>query len=219
LTGDVAKTVLVVEDNRDITQLLGQLLRAYGFRVLTAQRPEEVEEIVVRSKVDLLLLDILLPEEAEDGRRIAQKLRQQGQSFPIYFMTGLRPPDVGKEYLGLVDGFLRKPFSLKDLRKVLSEALGSEVASAEETPSPARDLAGMMASIATEQEEIRRQQARLASFMTILQGGEGKAVTEEMIARFRDDSARYEEGLRRIEGSLNEVLEVLRRRGPTVLGD
>ncbi len=131
-------------------------------------------------------------------------------------MTGLRPPDVGKEYLGLVDGFLRKPFSLRDLRKVLNEALGPAVVGTEEPPSPTRELAGMMASIATEQEEIRRQQARLATFMTVLQSGEGKPLSAESLADFQEDSARYEEGLSRIEESLNEVLEVLRRHGPAL---
>ncbi len=211
------KTVLVVEDNQDIAQLLGQLLRAYGCEVLTAQNMSMVEREVAQADVDLLLLDILLPEEVEDGRNIAENLRSAGHEFPIYFMTGLRPPDVGKEYLECVNGFLRKPFSLRDLRKVLNEALGPSVASVEEPPSATRDLVGMMASIATEQEEVRRQQARLATFVTILQSGEGKGLSAELIKKFQDDSAKYEEGLSRIETSLNEVLEVLRRYGPRLL--
>jgi len=217
MAADGRKTVLVVEDNQDIAQLLGQLLRAYGCEVLTAQSLGMVEREVSENKVDLLLLDILLPEEVEDGRKIAERLRSAGHEFPIYFMTGLRPPDVGKEYLEYVNGFLRKPFSLRDLRKVLNEALGSAVAGVEEAPSASRDLMGMMASIATEQEEVRRQQARLATFVTILQSGEGKGLSEELIRKFQEDSVRYEEGLARIEASLNEVLEALRKHGPAML--
>ena len=213
------KTVLVVEDNLDIAQLLGQLLRAYNCEVLNAANLREAERIAGERKVDLLLLDILLPEEAEDGRKIARRLREAGHKFPIYFMTGLRPPDVGSEYLGLVDGFLRKPFSLRDLRKVLSEALGPEVAAAQEVADPARDLMGMMASIASEQEEIRRQQARLSTFMTILQSNEGQGFPADAVAQFQENSARYEEGLSRVEASLNEVLEILRRHGSALLDD
>ena len=216
-TAGESRTVLVVEDNRDIAELLGQLLQAYRCEVLTAESKDEVERILASRPVDLILLDILLPEEAEDGRKIAKRLREAGHKVPVYFMTGLRPPDVGKEYLGLVDGFLRKPFSLRDLRKVLSEALGPAVAGAEEPPSASRDLVGMMASIATEQEEIRRQQARLATFMTVLQGGGGKGLSAEALGKFREDSSRYEEGLSRIEESLNEALEILRRHGPAML--
>ena len=209
------KTVLVVEDNRDIAELLGQLLRAYHCEVLTAESLRGVEAAVAKQPVDLLLLDVLLPEEAEDGRKIAKRLRDAGHKFPIYFMTGLRPPDIGEEYLGLVDGFLRKPFSLRDLRGLLNEALGRP--GLEESPGLLCDLMGMMASIATEQEEIRRQQARLATFMTIFQGGEGQMTSAEALARFAENSARYEEGLARIEKSLTEVQEILRKHGEVLI--
>jgi CheY-like chemotaxis protein len=217
--GPERKTVLVVEDNKDIADLLAQLLRASNCEVLTAETTSAVDEAVASHKVDLLLLDILLPEEADDGRKIAKRLREAGHKFPIYFLSGLRPPDVGKEYLGLVDGFLGKPFSLRDLRELLAKTIGSPGPDA--APSPAFDVMGMMAAIATEQEEIRRQQARLANFMTILQDGEGgqpgRPLSAEMLARFAENSARYEEGLARVEKSLNEVQEILRRHGAAFL--
>jgi CheY-like chemotaxis protein len=218
VSGTERKTVLVVEDNRDIAELLGQLLRAYNCEVLTAESMAAVEQAVAGHRVDLLLLDILMPEEADDGRKIAKRLREAGHKFPIYFLSGLRPPDVGKEYLGLVDGFLRKPFSLRDLRELLNATLGGPPAG--EGAAPAFDLVSAMAAIATEQEEIRRQQARLANFMTILQDGEsgaGEPISSEMLARFVENSARYEEGLARVEKSLNEVQEMLRRHGAALL--
>ncbi|HOX07237.1 MAG TPA: response regulator [Planctomycetota bacterium] len=222
MAGAERKTVLVVEDNRDIAELLGQLLRAYNCDVLTAESMDEVEKAVAGRRIDLLLLDILLPEEVDDGRKIAKRLREAGHRFPIYFLSGLRPPDVGKEYLGLVDGFLRKPFSLRDLRELLNSTLGQPAPEA--APNTSFDLMGAMAAIATEQEEIRRQQARLANFVTILQdgeagaGGPGRALPPEVMAKFAEDSARYEEGLARVEKSLNEVQEMLRRHGADLLG-
>ena len=218
--GAERKTVLLVEDNKDIAELLGQLLRAYDCEVLTADTMSGVEAAVSRGKVDLLLLDILLPEEADDGRKIAQRLRAAGHKFPIYFLSGLRPPDVGTEYMGLVDGFLRKPFSLRDLRELLSKALGQPALG--QAASPMFDLMGAMAAVATEQEEIRRQQARLANFMTILQDGESgteKPPPAEVLARFAENSERYEEGLARIEKTLNEVQELLRRHGAVLMND
>jgi CheY-like chemotaxis protein len=209
------RTVLVVEDNRDIAELLGQLLKAYGCEVLAAENVGAVERTLAGRRVDLILLDILLPEEAEDGRKIAKRLRDAGHKVPIYFMTGLRPPDIGKEYMGLVDGFLRKPFSLRDLRQLLQQALGWTVP--EEAAAPACDLMGMMASIATEQEEIRRQQARLASFMTILQGGKGQPPSPADLAGFTADSMRYEESLVRIEKALGEIQDLLRRHRTDLL--
>ncbi|MBN1419375.1 MAG: hypothetical protein JXP34_11395, partial [Planctomycetes bacterium] len=72
--------------------------------------------------------------------------------------------------------------------------------------------------IATEQEEIRRQQSRLATFMTVIQGGDGKTSSDESLRKFMEDSARYEEGLKRIEESLAEVLEMMRRHGKSMMG-
>lgn len=212
------KTVLVVEDNQDIAQLVGQLLVAYGCEVVHARSLGEVMGLVADRRIDLLLLDILLPEEAEDGRKIALSLRQAGHKFPIYFMTGLRPPDVGKDYIGLADGFLRKPFSMRDLRRVLDEALGLSASGTASRSSAAQDVMGVMASIATEQEEIRRQQSRLATFMTVIQTGGGGCPSDEALGKFMEDSARYEEGLQRIEESLAEVLDMMRRHGKLMMG-
>lgn len=209
------RTVLVVEDNRDIAELLGQLLQAYHCDVLTAVSLSEVERELAGRQVDLVLLDILLPEEDEDGRKIAKRLREAGHKVPIYFMTGLRPPDVGKEYIGLVDGFLRKPFSLRDLRGLLHEALGWQAPA--EASTPACDLMGMMASIATEQEEIRRQQARLANFMTIVHRDKGQTPSASDVAGFAADSVRYEEGLVRIEKTLADIQELMRKHRADLL--
>lgn len=215
MTTGEPKVVLVVEDNRDIAELLAQLLRAYDCEVLTAVRMSAVQEVLARRKVDLLLLDILLPDDVEDGRKIAEQLRREGHKFPIYFMTGLRPPDIGPEYMGLVDGFLRKPFSLRDLREVLVKALGRSAPAG--APSPVRDLMAMMASIASEQEEVRRQQARLATFMTVLRENSARPVSPQVLEEFQERCARCEEGLAHIEKTLNEMQELLRGHGAEIL--
>lgn len=202
------RTVLVVEDNEDIATLLEQLLGAYGYRARLARSPDEARAIVAKETVHLLLLDIMFPDGPTRGCELAAELRSAGRAFPIYFMTGLRKSEIGAENLERVDGLLRKPFSARELKAVLKEALGE--APAEGAGPSARDLLGLMTSIATQQEEIRRQQARLSTFLTVQQEP-GEAGARGDLERFRNDSAHYEEGLARIETTMDEIQEMLRR--------
>lgn len=204
------KMVLVVEDNEDIATLLEQLLAAYGCRTRIARDPEQAKAKAGQEKVDLALLDIMFPEDPRRGRELARELREAGHLFPIYFMTGLQKSEIGAEYLGLVDGVLRKPFPARELKAVLERSLGALPVS-EAEPS-AREVLALMTSIATEQEEIRRQQARLSSFLTVQQEDNTEGAAREALERFRLDSVRYEEGLARIEETLSDLQEMLRRR-------
>ena len=204
------KTVLIVEDNEDISTLLKQLLEAYGCRARLADVPDEAKVIAGQEQVDLLLLDIMFPEGPMRGRDLARELRDAGHTFPIYFMTGLRKSEIGAEALERVDGVLRKPFTARELRVVLERSLGA-LPDAEKEPST-RDILGLMTSVATQQEEIRRQQARLSTFLTVQQEGVGEGTSQEGLDRFRRDSARYEDGLARVEATMAEIQEMLRRR-------
>ena len=129
----------------------------------------------------------------------------------IYFMTGVMKPEIGDEYLDVADGVLKKPFSIADLRNVLEKAFGEGLEPT--VGSEIHDLLGMITTIATEQEEIRRQQARIASFVTIFQEGAEGGPSAEELARFKADVARYEDGLARMERSLSEIQEMLRSKG------
>lgn len=213
----MARSVLIVEDNNDIAVLLGQLLSAYDCDVAVAEDLERVKEILGTSGVDLVLLDIMLPESESDGREIAKFMRERFPDMPIYFMTGVMKPEIGDKYLELADGVLKKPFSIADLRGVLEKTFGSDL-----QPSvrpDVHDVLGMITTIATEQEEIRRQQARIASFVTIFQEGADDRPGPEELDRFRSDIVRYEEGLSRMERSLAEIQETLRSKGPFIEGD
>ena len=207
----MARSVLVVEDNADIAALLGQLLAAYDCDVKVAEDLDQVKARLGNSGVDLVLLDIMLPESESDGREIARFMRERFPDMPIYFMTGVMKPEIGDEYLKIADGVLKKPFSIADLRAVLERTFGEDLEP--NVGSEVHDLLGMITTIATEQEEIRRQQARIASFVTVFQEGGESEPTAEELSRFRGDVARYEEGLSRVERSLAEIQEMLRSKG------
>jgi len=207
----MSRSVLVVEDNADIAALLGQLFSAYDCEVSVAENTEQVKLRLGTRGVDLVLLDIMLPESELDGREIARFIRERFPDMPIYFMTGVMKPEIGDEYLEIADGVLKKPFSIADLRNVLERTFGEGLKPS--VGSEVHDLLGMITTIATEQEEIRRQQARIASFVTIFQEGAEGGPSAGELGRFKADVARYEDGLARMERSLSEMQEMLRSKG------
>lgn len=110
------KKVLVVEDDRDILQLVALYLGNEGFRVVTATTGPEAMKQVKTEKPDLVVLDLMLPEM--DGLEVCQRLRAQPDTamLPIIMLTAKAEESdtvVGLE-LG-ADDYVTKPFSPKAL--------------------------------------------------------------------------------------------------------
>src|ERR1700676_2389994 len=82
-TGDAQ--ILVVDDEDNITYLLGTALRHFGFGVFTASTGREGLALATDAKPDLMLLDIMLPDL--DGFEVCRRLRDAGIQIPILFLT------------------------------------------------------------------------------------------------------------------------------------
>jgi two-component system alkaline phosphatase synthesis response regulator PhoP len=111
-----AKKILVVEDDKDILQLVKLYLENEGFRTITAANGAEALKLVKAEHPDLLVLDLMLPEI--DGLEVCKKLRVAPQTamLPIIMLTAKSEESdtiVGLE-LG-ADDYVGKPFSPKAL--------------------------------------------------------------------------------------------------------
>jgi two-component system cell cycle sensor histidine kinase/response regulator CckA len=117
------ETILLVEDEAFVREVAREVLKAAGYRVLTAQSAAEASCVYDRCSggIDLLLSDIVLP--GEDGRSLANRLSSQNPDLQVLMVTGYamqpgqsRPGRKDEEYLP-------KPFSsailLRKVRQVL----------------------------------------------------------------------------------------------------
>ena len=110
------KTILVIDDEKDILNLVEYNLKSDGYGVLLAKNGEEGYEIARRHKPDLVVLDLMLP--GMDGLEVCKLLRQNEatRGIPILMLTA-KSSDVdqivGLE-LGAAD-YIAKPFSVKVL--------------------------------------------------------------------------------------------------------
>ncbi|CAN7432327.1 response regulator [Acidovorax sp. LjRoot66] len=107
------ETVLVVDDDPEIRQLLGQFLGAAGVRTLVAAHGSEMRAHLQQHPVDLVVLDVMLPQEG--GLDLLRWLREHTR-VPVIMVTALGSPIdrvVGLE-IG-ADDYLAKPFEPREL--------------------------------------------------------------------------------------------------------
>jgi CheY-like chemotaxis protein len=113
-------TILLLEDDSAVLELLERLLDSRGYSVLSARSPAEADAIVAQQRVvpDVLLADIIV--SGDNGVDYAAQLKNRIPSIRIVFMTGLahRAPSALRSGLGPV---LHKPFSAHDLFRAIEE--------------------------------------------------------------------------------------------------
>ena len=105
--------ILIVDDQREICELVQEYLSSEGYRVSTAHDGTGMRRVIAQDPVDLVVLDLMLP--GEDGLTLARSLREES-SVGIIILTG-RGETVDR-IIGLemgADDYLPKPFHLREL--------------------------------------------------------------------------------------------------------
>lgn len=121
---DIGPTLLIVEDDPDISEMLEDYFNDQEYRVLTAEEGEIAIEICRSKPPDLILLDIRLPDI--DGYTVAEKLRsnQRTREIPIIFLTEKRTKPDRLQGLELgADDYVTKPFDIQELGLRVRNAL------------------------------------------------------------------------------------------------
>jgi two-component system OmpR family response regulator len=106
--------VLAVDDDPATRQMIADYLGENDMRVTALASGKQIAEVMARDTIDLLVLDLRLPEE--DGMLIARKLREESGGLPIIMLTGVK--DEADRVMGLeigADDYLTKPFSPREL--------------------------------------------------------------------------------------------------------
>ncbi|MEE3278394.1 MAG: response regulator [Pseudomonadota bacterium] len=126
-----ATKLLLVDDDPELRELIGEYLTKQGFDVKTAENGREMDGVLQRHRIDLVLLDLMLP--GEDGLSIAKRLKKTG-GLPI-IMISAQGQDVDR-IVGLeigADDYLGKPFNPRELlariRAVMRRSQGPTTAS------------------------------------------------------------------------------------------
>ena len=106
--------ILVVDDDTEIRKLIARYMQEQGFRVQLASRCAEVHERIVTNQIDLIVLDVMLPDGS--GLDLCRDLRASRSTISIILLTALKE-DVDR-IIGLeigADDYLGKPFNPREL--------------------------------------------------------------------------------------------------------
>jgi len=131
------KRILCIDDEPEMVELLRLILGRKGFEVLGANGGREALNLLENETVDLILLDLMMPEM--DGWEVFRRLRANDQTahIPVIVVTA-KSQDIDR-VLGLhivkVDDYITKPFTPRELlsaiERVLSTGGGAATASSE----------------------------------------------------------------------------------------
>ena len=106
-------TILIIDDDAEMTGLLSEFLTDHKYSVQIYHNPFEALEFLQKSSVDLVLLDIMMPEM--DGLNVLRKIREHSE-VPVMMLTA--KGDVSDKVVGLelgADDYLPKPFEPQEL--------------------------------------------------------------------------------------------------------
>ncbi len=106
--------ILLVDDEAELTKPLTQVLSQEGYKIAVADNGRVGINLAQKNDYDLLILDWMLP--LHSGLEVCQKLRSQGDTTPVLFLTA--KDTIDDRVIGLdagADDYLIKPFELREL--------------------------------------------------------------------------------------------------------
>ena len=119
------KTILVVDDEADIRQIISRLVQSLGHRPVCAENGKEALHVIgSATAVDLLILDVMMPEM--DGYETLSLLRKQWKAdLPVIMLTAKASgSDVMKGYREGADYYITKPFKNQTLANIVEYLIG-----------------------------------------------------------------------------------------------
>jgi len=175
---DKKHTVLIVEDEKSIVDILRFNLQKEGFETLEAYDGQSGLDLVLSQSPDLILLDLMLP--VLNGFEVCKTIRDQGINTPVLIITAREAEN--DKILGLdlgADDYITKPFSVRELmaRVKANVRRAERMPQTAPEPSPVLELGRLRidrsASVATKDGanlELTQREFELLSYLASNQG-------------------------------------------------
>jgi CheY-like chemotaxis protein len=116
--------ILLIDDEPDIRITTGKILEKRGYEVVMARDGEEGLKILKNNKVDLILLDVMMP--GPDGWEVCREIKgdRELRDIPVVMFTVMASEeDMEKSRMSGADAHISKPFSTEELVETIEELL------------------------------------------------------------------------------------------------
>ena len=119
-------TILVVEDEKQVRELVVEMLNSTGYNVIEAHNGKTAIELYKnnREEIQLILTDVVMPEM--NGKRLVEILSDLKKGTKVLYMSGYTDNAIDEQ--GILDSkthFIQKPFSPMDLLKKIQTVMNS----------------------------------------------------------------------------------------------
>ena len=126
---DGSETILVVEDERDLREIITRTLIRHGYRVFQAVDGNDALKIwdEYKNDIELVFTDVIMP-GGINGRELAERLSQQKPTLKVIYSSGYSADALGKDFqLDLNLNYLPKPYLPEDLARIVRRRLDEKV--------------------------------------------------------------------------------------------
>jgi CheY-like chemotaxis protein len=120
------RTILIVDDEYGISEILGDLLSSHGFNVMMAMNGKLALAAMAQTRPDVILLDVMMPVMTGPEMLQALKASDEYRDIPVVMMSAVGRRALTAAETPLIAGFLAKPFTYEELLSALRRALGDE---------------------------------------------------------------------------------------------
>ena len=118
--------ILIVDDSKDIRDILSKVLSLMGFEAAVASNGNEALNLFLTNSFDLVLTDLEMPDL--DGWTLALHIKDKSPNTPVVMITGLEKKAVMERLKGsCIDSILFKPFMLEDIQKTVQIMLDEKL--------------------------------------------------------------------------------------------
>lgn len=116
------RKILIVDDQIGIRMLLEEVFKKEGFDTYLASRGIEALQIIEQVKIDVVLLDLKIPQM--DGKEVLKQLKLKYPNVPVVMMTAYEETTLIKElFINGASRFVSKPFNIHDIKGIVSSLL------------------------------------------------------------------------------------------------
>jgi len=114
----LVRTVLIVDDSQDLTEVAAEFLRIFDYTVYTASNGVEALERLKTRPVGIVVSEIHMP--GMDGLTLMSEIKTRYPGLPVVLITGFSVSEARKIALNKgADAFVAKPFRMKELKDVI----------------------------------------------------------------------------------------------------